>query len=125
MSPGKSAKKTMKMYYRVTKRTPQPIRREDVLMTVQSSSSRAREERPNFLALSILWAHFQACEHGLLREDAAGPWNLTAEPSPGHRRWLQFLKSIITDENWSQWIKDEEEMRRRSIEAHGKVISSP
>jgi hypothetical protein len=93
-------------------------------MTIQPTSSSSREAKPNFLALCILWAHFQACERGLLGKDAAGPWSLSAEPSPEQQRWLQFLRSMIIDESWSQWISDEEELRRRSLAAYGKTTPS-
>lgn len=130
MSSSKSTTVTMRRYFQVTKTSPGPIRPEDVQVQVQPRLPGTRPAaEPNFLALSILWAHFEACRRGLLAENLPGPWEQiheqasdSTDPADVERaRWVQFLRNVITSPDWTTWIQDRNEVRRRALEAYGRI----
>lgn len=130
MSSSKSTTITVRRYLQVTKTSPAPIRPEDVRVEVQPRLPGARPSaEPNFLALSILWAHFEACRRGLLTENLPSPWEQIHEPpsdpaDPGdveRARWVQFLRNMITGPDWTTWIQDRNEVRRRALEAYSRI----
>jgi len=85
---------------------------------------------PNFIALTVLWSHFQAMEEGILKENLPAPWEQYKEDKfisnkriylIKHKKWKHFLQEIITDKSWTKWINDPEEVRKRSMEAYKKL----
>lgn len=122
MSAKKSTTVTLQRYYKVTKTSPEPLRPENIQVSVSQGSftSPTAENRPNFIALALLWAHYQAYQLGILAEDLPSPWeivdtlgSLQDESNP----WIRFLKTVITDKSWVDWIQDPTEVRHRTLEA--------
>jgi len=106
----------------------EPIDPQDISVNIGSDNkSKTTNSQPNFLALAILWAHFEAYEQGVLKVDSPVPWEIihtNADLSfPNQELWLQFLENIITDASWTNWIQNPLELRKRSIEAYNKIRS--
>jgi len=89
-----------------------------------------KASEPNFIALTVLWSHFQAMEEGILKENLPAPWEQYKEDKfisnkriylIKHKKWKHFLQEIITDKSWTKWINDPEEVRKRSMEAYKKL----
>lgn len=101
-----------------------PIKPDDVKVRVDTGApKKPASKQPNFLALTILWAHFQACERGLLREDQPRPWDLLGSHDMAEqKRWMTFLQRIITETSWTSWIQNEDEVFRRAVEAYQKQL---
>lgn len=81
---------------------------------------------PSFIALTVLWAHFAAKQLGLLRKEWPTPWQLAFTDEKGEKiknsnadlsneTWKKFLSNIITDRNWVNWIKNPDEVKRRTL----------
>jgi len=130
VSLSKSTTVTLRRYFQVTKTSPAPIRPEDVRVQVQPRQPGTRPSaEPNFLALSILRAHFEACRRGLLAENMPGPWEqiheLASDPTnPAdveRARWVQFVRNMITNPDWTTWIQDRNEVRRRALEGYSRT----
>jgi hypothetical protein len=128
MSSEKSVTVKFRKYFKVGKTSPEPIRPENVKVNITSKEQPHKE--PNFLALCILWAHFQACRQGLLTEDQLAPWEQFEEIQGQiytdnfvnvQKYWTEFLNHIITDASWTTWITKPEEVKRRAIDAYSKL----
>lgn len=126
MSSKKSTTVTLHRYYKVTKTSPEPLRPKNIEVSVKPGSftSPTAENRPNFIALALLWAHYQAYQLGILAEDQPSPWeiidtlgSLQDESDP----WIRFLKTMITDKSWVDWIQDPTEVRHRTLGAFAHI----
>jgi hypothetical protein len=105
----------------VHKTSSEPIIPENISINLQLEPKQSEiKETLNSMALSILWAHFEACRQGLLDEDLSVPWEKIPEDgtSPEETQWVFFLKSMIIDATWVEWLKDPMEVRRRSMAAY-------
>lgn len=128
MASSKSTTVRMQRYYKVTKASPVPLRREDIQVEItQSGFGSSRESsQPNLFALSLLWAHYQACLQGILSENQLSPWeaiDLEDGTDEGDPDWVLFLKQMITDKEWVHWIQDLAEVKRRALAAFSSIQS--
>jgi hypothetical protein len=128
MSSEKSVTVKFRKYFKVGKTSPEPIRPENIKVNITSKKHQHKE--PNFLALCVLWAHFQACRQGLLTEDQLAPWEQFEEIEEQthtdnsvntQKYWTEFLRHIITDASWTTWITKPEEVKMRAIDAYSKL----
>lgn len=120
MPGGKSTTVRLQRYYKVTKTSPEPLRPEDIQVEIAQTShgSASESDQPNPFALALLWAHYQACQQGSLTKDQPPPWELTnLDGSDEKNAWLGFLKRMITDRQWVDWIRDPEEIKQRALMA--------
>ena len=129
MSSSKSTTIELQRYYRVTKTSPTPLRSEDIHVEVNQTSpmSPAQSDQPNFIALALLWAHYEACRQGSLSEAEGSPWEIAdAGDSFNSDKglWITFLRNLITDKTWMNWIQDPVEVKRRTLEAFAYIQSS-
>ncbi len=116
------------------------IKNEDIGPQVQPGNFRIKikpdykniqeTSQPNFLALCVLWSHFQALENNILKENLPAPWEQYEEnkfisnKKPyliKQRKWKRFLEEIIQDKSWVRWINNSGEVRKRSLIAYEKV----
>lgn len=123
-----STKVTFTRYFKVHKTSSEPIIPENISINLQLEPKQSEIKGTlNSTALSILWAHFEACRQGLLDEDLSVPWEKMPEdregqlPSTEETQWVFFLKSMITDATWVEWLKDPMEVRRRSMAAYRQL----
>lgn len=129
MSARKSTTVTSQRYYRVTKTSPEPLRPENIEVSVSQGNfiSPTVENQPNFIALALLWAHYQAYQLGILIEDQPSPWEITDtldSLTDESNLWIRFLRTIITDKSWVDWIQDPTEVKNRTLEAFAYIQSS-
>lgn len=124
--------KNIKLRKRVKKafavESPEGIDPEQIKVGIQKNIEERNKSspEPSFIALTILWAHFAARQLGLLRKGMPTPWQLAFTDKKGdeiingdidlsNETWKEFLSNIITDRNWVKWIKEPEEVRRRTL----------
>ncbi|MFW5991624.1 MAG: hypothetical protein ACOCQN_00345 [Halanaerobiaceae bacterium] len=98
-------KKKMKKYFKI--KSPKKINTEDISVNV---TPKKRKQKPNFMALTILWAHYKAYNMGLLSDTAYSPW----EDYGSNKDWRNFLDSMIQDSSWTEWITNPEEVKART-----------
>ncbi|NLM97997.1 MAG: hypothetical protein GX175_10405 [Halanaerobiaceae bacterium] len=125
-------RKNIKLRKRVKKafavESPEALDPEQIKVGIQKSIEERNKAspEPSFIALTILWAHFAAKQLGLLGKDIPAPWQLAFTDEEGeiarndgidlsNESWKRFLSNIITDRTWVKWIKEPEEVRRRTL----------
>ncbi len=128
MSSSKSNTVKIQRYYKVTKTSPKPLRPEDIHVEVNKSSSMSPGEQgqPNFVALALLWGHYQACQQGILNKDESSPWDINTDQDCSCDEsdlWIPLLRQVITDRTWVNWIQDPAEVKRRALEAFAHIQS--
>ena len=120
MSSSKSTTVRMQRYYKVTKTSSTPLRPEDIQVEINQSDTNqpGNSREPNFLALSVLWAHYQAYQQGILTEKGPSPWEIVGSEAledEYSKAWLRFLQQVIIDKEWVKWIQDPAEVKRRVL----------
>ena len=114
----------------VQNNSSKPIEPDDISISTNqapSSNENSREnktqykktDKPNFIPLTIFWAHYQANQKGLLKENEPLPWEIHKKDEQ-NRKWRIFLNEMI-DKNWPQWINDEDEVKKHALKAVSKV----
>lgn len=122
-------KKTMEQLIAI--KSDKPIDPEKIKIKVSKDQDRDRASpEPNFIPLTILWAHFVAKQFGLLDGDQPAPWQILDHEDEhktrirdidlSQRSWQDFLSKIITDKGWTRWIQDPDEVRNRTLLAFEK-----
>lgn len=130
----KEPEKTNKQRVRVKKRMEQiiaiksdkPIDPDKIKVKISKDQERDRASpEPNFIPLTVLWAHFVASQFGLLARDRPAPWQILDhedEQNSGkhdidlsQHSWQDFLSKVITDTGWTRWIQDPEEVKNRTL----------
>ncbi|MFP4662010.1 MAG: hypothetical protein ACLFPF_07465 [Halanaerobiales bacterium] len=120
-------RKKMKKY--ISLRSPQEIDPEKVKIDIQKKPQERNKSSPtpNFIALTVLWAHYIAVQLGLLKDKLPSPWNISDEIEDGKMiersrsldvspsKWKDFLGKVITDESWIQWIQNPDEVKQRTL----------
>ncbi|AGB41213.1 hypothetical protein Halha_1267 [Halobacteroides halobius DSM 5150] len=91
-----------------------PINPEDISVEIEANNS---APELNTAVLAILWAHFQACRQGLLKESEQTPWSQIEKES----RWTLFLKEVIKDTSWVEWIEDPIEIREKAKQGYSQI----
>ncbi len=118
--------KTVTAYFRkniqIIKKNPKPIKAEDVSIEIQNQQMKKTQKsnKVNFIALTVLWAHYQACQQNMLGKNIIPPWQKFNEQI----EWKQFLQNIIKDKSWTGWINNSEEVKYRSLKAYKKINDS-
>jgi hypothetical protein len=118
-----STKITCERYFRIN--SAEPINPEDIEISVNyngddNDNHAESVEEPNLLVMSILWAYYQACEQGLLKEGLPAPWEEIAE-SDEDDKWVEFLKCINSHPGWSNWIEEPQKAKEHIIEIYNKL----
>ncbi len=124
MSNSKTTTVRFSKFLKAIKNTPEPIDPDNISININTENK--AELKPNFMALCILWAHYEACKQGLLTEDHSPPWEQFREDTTTNpvepviqQDWKDFLKNIV-DDKWTAWIKKPDEVRKRTINAYEK-----
>lgn len=121
-----------KSYFKVNNDSPEKINLDDIEVDINTNStpngnSNQTQEKPNSLALTVLWAYFSACQQGLLTKNKTLPWeeieSRTKKDDFDFQQWFSFLDNII-NENWIDWIKDPQELKERTLEAYNELNNS-
>src|SRR6056297_218633 len=60
--------------FQVIKNNSQPINKNDISINLQNQKKRTKTKNPNFIALTILWSHFQACRKNMIGKNITSPW---------------------------------------------------
>ncbi|MEJ6949883.1 hypothetical protein [Natronospora cellulosivora (SeqCode)] len=106
-----------KKQFKITKDSPKMLKPEDISINVGPKNP--GEKKANSHLLSTLWAYFQAYQMGLLEEDNSIPWEGISkeriESSQEENPWYSFLSNIVDDE-LPQWIRNPEEIKKRTID---------
>ncbi|GAB6098293.1 hypothetical protein JCM16358_01720 [Halanaerocella petrolearia] len=92
----------------------EPIDPDDISVEIEAGTSTPELDST---VLAILWTNFQACRQGLLEESQPGPWSEIKEEGA----WTQFLRQVITDTSWVDWIEDPDEVRKRTKEGYKQI----
>lgn len=120
MSSSKSTTVRLQRYYKVTKASPKPLSPEDIHVDINQASHMPSHvsDQPNSFALALLWSYYQACQQGSLDEALPSPWEIITLDAPDEETlWIRFLKEMITDKTWVDWIQDPKEVKRRALTA--------
>jgi len=118
-----SDSKTVTAYFRkniqIFKSNPEPIKAEDISIKIQDRqmAKTQKNNKVNFIAITVLWAHYQACQQNMLGENIIPPWQKFNE----QKEWKQFLQNIIKDKSWTGWINSSKEVKYRSLKAYEKI----
>lgn len=138
-NPGKhkiKVKKRMKKYFPIKSNSPEGIDPNKVSVNIEKKTqerNKSSPEQPNFIALSILWAHYVARQLGILKKDWPSPWEVAFSKEDGELlekkakvdisrdSWRNFLSNIIKDRTWTSWIKDPGEVKNRTLLAFNNM----
>ncbi len=119
----------MKKYFSIKSNNPEGIDPDKISVDIKKKTQARNKSspEPSFIALSILWAHYIAKQLGLLIENVPSPWQIAFEQSDGeilnkHKNldisrdsWRTFLSNIIKDKSWTSWIKNPDEVKKRTL----------
>ncbi|MFW6287694.1 MAG: hypothetical protein ACOC2J_02980 [bacterium] len=122
-------RKKMKKYFTIGNNSSQKIDPEKIKVDIKRKIPERNKSSPvpNFIALTVLWAHYAAVQLGLLENNSLSPWSISDDIEDGRiiersRRldvrpntWKDFLSKVITDPSWTHWIRDPEEVKRRTL----------
>lgn len=102
-------RKKMKKYFMLKSNSPQKIDPEKITVNITPKNKSSPD--PNFIALSVLWAHYMAYKMGILKGSKDPPW----QDFKSNKNWSNFLESMVQDTSWTEWIKKPDEVKKRTI----------
>lgn len=117
-----------KMEQIIAIQSDKPIDPKKIKVNVSKGPERNKASpEPNFIPLTVLWAHFVAKQFGLLDRDRPEPWQILEDDRGNvgskvsidlsQNSWQNFLSNVITDTSWTQWIQDPDEVKMRTLMA--------
>ncbi|MGM0502866.1 MAG: hypothetical protein ACQERJ_10070 [Bacillota bacterium] len=123
-----------KNYVKVSNQEEKEIDLADIEVDITTSNSTSNQDKqsngqPNFLALTVLWSYFTACQQGLLSVTETAPWEQIEEVQKDielqsskfdYQEWLSFLNQVV-DKNWTEWINEPKEIKQRALKAYEQL----
>ncbi|MGM0501673.1 MAG: hypothetical protein ACQERJ_04015, partial [Bacillota bacterium] len=119
-----------KSYFKINNSDSEEINLEDIDVNVSTNNSENQQLKqskaePNFLALTVFWAYFSACQQGMINLNSPVPWRKFENEEDfevggndfDYEVWFKFLNNIV-DSNWSEWIKDPQKIKKRALSAY-------
>ena len=122
----KPFKKTVhfKKHFKINKNTAEPLNPEDISISINNNLSDQEERKPDYFILSILWAHFQACQQDKLSRDGPAPWEIIIDDEKyGNKEeilWYQFLEKI-NQQDVQSWISSIEGVKANTLKAYKTI----
>ncbi len=122
-------RKKIKKYLVINKDSPEPINPDQITVKIKKDEPYRNKSspEPNPTVLALLWSHYKACSQGLLQKGKPAPWeNLElstrgTELEEEQSSWVGFLKELVRDKSWINWIKDPVELKSRAILAYQRI----
>lgn len=122
-------RKKMKKYFSINSNNPEGIDPKKISVDIKKKTQERNKSspEPSFIALSILWAHYVAKQLGILNMEDPSPWQIAFEKNDGEilkkhtnldisrNSWRSFLSNIIIDQSWTRWIKNPDEVKKRTL----------
>jgi len=104
-------KKAFKKYFMINGKSEKEITPEDFSVKIKTADQERNKSSPEteYIALSAIWAHNQACKLGLLEKDKPAPWE---EKS---REWLQFLTKLIQEFDLKKLFTQPNKLKEKAI----------
>ncbi|MGM0501492.1 MAG: hypothetical protein ACQERJ_03090 [Bacillota bacterium] len=119
-----------KSYFEINNSDSEKINLEDIDVNVSTNNSENQQFKPskaepNFLALTVFWAYFRACQQGMINLNSPVPWRQFEKEEDfkvegndfDYEDWFKFLNNIV-DDNWAEWIKDPQKIKKRALIAY-------
>jgi hypothetical protein len=102
-------KKAFKKYFMI--KSEKEVNPEDFSVKIKTADQERNKSSPEteYIALSAIWAHYQACILGLLEEDKPAPWE---EKS---RDWLQFITELIKEFDLKKLFTQPNKLKEKAI----------
>ena len=96
-----------KNYFEVSDNGSEEIDLDNIDVAIKTNQDQAINQKPNFLVLAVLWAHFRACAEGELSKEKSAPWERIDKKTGGeeNEQWHTFLDNIL-DDNLLSWIEE-------------------
>ena len=113
--------------FKIKNKSGKPITPEDIEININTGNQPSensdynnpqKTEEPNFIPLTIFWAHYQAHQRGLLKENKPAPWEI--HKLKDDQTWIKFFKEMV-DKDWKTWINNKNEVKKRSLETFKKI----
>jgi len=122
-------RKKIKKYFTINSNNPEAIDPDKISIDIKKKTQERNKSspEPSFIALSILWAHYVAKQLGILNMEVPSPWQIAFEKKDreilkkqtnldiSRNSWRTFLSNIIIDKSWTSWIRNPDEVKRRTL----------